>query len=156
MGPPGGGRSKITMRLQRHYNMLTYTNIGKESIDIMFKTIMRHFLGSFDANIQAEIDHIVEASQDVFQKVGDALRPRPATSHYLFNLRDISKIIQGVCAADQKACTSKLDLVKIWYHENLRVFGDRLVSTSDAATLEEMILSNVVGIFKLTRDDVFD
>jgi len=46
--------------------MLTYTNIGKESIDIMFKTIMRHFLGSFDANIQAEIDHIVEASQDVF------------------------------------------------------------------------------------------
>lgn len=129
MGPPGGGRSKITMRLQRHYNMITYTNIGRESIEIMFKTIMRHFLGMFDPSVQAEIDHIVDASQDVFIKVGEALRPRPATSHYLFNLRDISKIIQGVCAADRQSCVSKLDLVKIWFHENMRVFGDRLVST---------------------------
>jgi len=93
MGPPGGGRSKITMRLQRHYNVLTYTNLGRDSIDIMFKTVLRHFLCMFDVNVQTEIDNIVEASTDVFSKVGESLRPRPATSHYLFNLRDMAKII---------------------------------------------------------------
>lgn len=32
MGPPGGGRAKITMRLQRHFNLITYTDLGVDSI----------------------------------------------------------------------------------------------------------------------------
>jgi len=51
MGPPGGGRSKITPRLKRHYNILTYTLLGKDSVDIMFKTICRHFLRDFDPGV---------------------------------------------------------------------------------------------------------
>lgn len=36
MGPPGGGRSPITKRLERHFNIITYTNLGKESIKMIF------------------------------------------------------------------------------------------------------------------------
>jgi dynein heavy chain len=36
MGPPGGGRSSLTQRLQRHYNFLTYTNLGSDSISMIF------------------------------------------------------------------------------------------------------------------------
>jgi dynein heavy chain len=32
MGPPGGGRSALTKRLERHFNIITYTNLGKDSI----------------------------------------------------------------------------------------------------------------------------
>lgn len=52
MGPPGGGRAKITMRIQRHFNLITYTELGVDSIQIMFNAILKHFLGSFEANVQ--------------------------------------------------------------------------------------------------------
>ena len=71
MGPPGGGRSTITMRLKRHFNIITYTNIAKDSIDVMFKTVLNHFLSNFESNILDEINHIVEATQNVYELVGD-------------------------------------------------------------------------------------
>jgi len=47
MGPPGGGRSNITQRMQRHFNFLTYTNLGSDSITMIFAKILRAFCGHF-------------------------------------------------------------------------------------------------------------
>lgn len=47
MGPPGGGRSNITARCVRHFNVITYTNLQESSIKQIFSTIIRGFLGSF-------------------------------------------------------------------------------------------------------------
>jgi dynein heavy chain len=93
MGFPGGGRSVISMRTQRHFNLIAYTNLGVDSIDIMFKTIMKHFLRRFDESVKDDVSNIVKATQDAYKTIGEQLRPRPATSHYLFNLRDMSKVV---------------------------------------------------------------
>ena len=47
MGPPGGGRSPLTKRLERHFNIITYTNLGKESITMIFSKILYAFLAGF-------------------------------------------------------------------------------------------------------------
>lgn len=62
MGPPGGGRSPITKRLERHFNIITYTNLGKESIKMIFSTIVKAFLGGFSPDIAAALDPIVEST----------------------------------------------------------------------------------------------
>jgi len=155
MGPPGGGREKITMRIQRHFNLITYTELGADSISTMFQTILKHFLHTFEANVQNQINDLVESTLNVYNEVGAKLRPRPSTSHYLFNLRDISGVIQGVCGAYVKECVDKLDLVRLWYHENIRIFGDRLVSNEDRATLDGIICEQVTSKFKLSRENVF-
>ena len=51
MGPPGGGRSAVTNRLQRHFNYLTYTDLGKESITMIFSKILNAFLGGYAAGV---------------------------------------------------------------------------------------------------------
>lgn len=94
MGPPGGGRSHLTQRLQRHYNIINYTTLGGESIDMIFSKILTRFLDRFSSEISDEknVSKIVEATQHVYNKVESNLRPTPTKSHYTFNLRDMSKI----------------------------------------------------------------
>lgn len=102
MGPPGGGRSPVTGRLQRHYNYLTYTDLGADSIAMIFNKILGRFFGSFDDEVKQQLSKLVDATQTVYSGVQKQLKPTPNKSHYTFNLRDISKIFQGVCSAHQK------------------------------------------------------
>ena len=65
--------------------------------------------------------------------------PTPAKSHYMFNMRDISKVIQGIYIFDKFYCDSKLTIFRLWVHESLRVFHDRLVSSADRTKLKKLI-----------------
>ena len=56
MGFPGGGKSTLTQRLQRHYNFLTYTNLGAESITMIFSKILKAMIGSWSGNVAATLD----------------------------------------------------------------------------------------------------
>ena len=143
MGPPGGGRSPITKRLERHFNIITYTNLGKESIRMIFSQIVKAFLASFSPEIAQTLDDIVESTQKVYNAVASNLKPTPSKSHYTFNLRDMSKIFQGLCSANQKTTTKAVELVRLWIHENKRVFGDRMVSQADRDTLDRLLNEEV-------------
>mmetsp|Transcript_43297 Transcript_43297/g.50852 ORF Transcript_43297/g.50852 Transcript_43297/m.50852 type:complete len:127 (+) Transcript_43297:1961-2341(+) len=52
MGPPGGGRSPITQRLQRHFNIVTYTDLEQSTIQGIFVTIVKAFLSTFSEEIK--------------------------------------------------------------------------------------------------------
>lgn len=45
---------------------------------------------------------LIEQVLVVYNKVRDELLPTPTKSHYLFNLRDIAKVFQGICLAHTK------------------------------------------------------
>ena len=92
MGPPGGGRNPLTKRLERHFNIITYTNLGKDSIRMIFSQIVKAFLSGFSESISASLDSIVESTMRVYNAVATNLKPTPSKSHYTFNLRDMSKI----------------------------------------------------------------
>ena len=74
---------------------------------------------------------IVDSSVDLYFQVLQDLKPIPAKSHYTFNLRDVSKIVQGVLMMKPSAIPNKECLAKLWAHECLRVFCDRLIDDDD-------------------------
>lgn len=47
MGPPGGGRTFITNRIVRHFNMLAYTDLSDEAINHIFSSLINNFFKKF-------------------------------------------------------------------------------------------------------------
>jgi len=57
----------------------------------------------------------------------------------MFNLRDMSKVIQGLYQINRFYCDSKQNLIRVWVHECLRIFHDRLVDMDDRLEMKKII-----------------
>jgi dynein heavy chain, axonemal len=51
-------------------------------------------LSGFSKEFDPSIDQLVAATLKVYTEIKQSLLPTPAKCHYIFNLRDFSKVIQ--------------------------------------------------------------
>ena len=77
------------------------------------------------------VSPMITAELELYATLLKELLPTPAKSHYTFNLRDIAGVMQGLLSANTKETIEPAQLVRLWVHENLRVFRDRLVTADD-------------------------
>jgi dynein heavy chain len=73
----------------------------------------------------------------VFLQIATSAQFMPTAKkfHYQFNLRDFSKIVQNMMlAVPQLYRGSPLNIVRMWAHECMRVFNDRLIVEEDRTT----------------------
>ena len=158
MGPPGGGRTRITQRYVRHFNVINFVNFSDESLAKVFSTILdwRLFQG-YSSNIKQLSAAAVQATIQVYNSIATNLLPTPAKSHYTFNLRDLSKVFQGVIQAEPEHVPAKENFIKLWAHECMRVFHDRLVDDGDRSWFKDLIAKTAKSFFsadlaKITGD----
>ncbi|KAF4755649.1 hypothetical protein FOZ62_019141, partial [Perkinsus olseni] len=74
---------------------------------------------------------ITTATTTLYAVVQEKFLPTPSKCHYLFNLRDVSKVFQGIYLAQPTHFEEKEKLLRLWVHECCRVFMDRLISEED-------------------------
>ncbi|XP_038950112.1 dynein axonemal heavy chain 1 isoform X1 [Rattus norvegicus] len=151
MGPPGGGRNAITPRLTRHFNYLSFIEMDEVSKKRIFSIIlgcwMDGLLGEKSyrepvpgaPNIVHMTEPLVNATISIYAIITSQLLPTPAKSHYTFNLRDLSKVFQGILMAEPAKVEDKVQLLRLWYHENCRVFRDRLVNEEDRGWFDGLL-----------------
>ena len=167
MGPPGGGRNPITARFSRHFNTLAFVEMSDESKARIFKSIMVNgWLSGKMSKIQGShetpeflvqeddiIDKLIQKTIDVYNTISEQLRPTPAKSHYTFNLRDLSKVVQGITMHEVSTIPSLAYLMRLWYHENSRIFHDRLINDEDRQWFNNLLKSKIAD-FDFNADEV--
>eukprot|EP00497_Spongosphaera_streptacantha_P005639 TRINITY_DN715_c0_g1_i4.p1 TRINITY_DN715_c0_g1~~TRINITY_DN715_c0_g1_i4.p1 ORF type:complete len:577 (+),score=128.09 TRINITY_DN715_c0_g1_i4:96-1733(+) len=156
MGPPGGGRNPITDRFLRHMATCSITPFADETLELIFTTIMDwHLDKDFTQGVKVLSQKLVQATLELYRTAIKNLLPTPAKSHYTFNLRDFSKIIQGVCMSKAAIYDTPDKFVRLWVHEAFRVFADRLIDDTDVGSFLEWTRDMTEKHFKLKFDQVF-
>ena len=157
MGPPGGGKTFITPRMQRHFSIVAFTDVEEGILTHIFKTILEWWFNAkgFNSEVIRMDDKIVAGTMKIYTNIQHDLKPTPAKSHYTFNLRDISKVINGICMVDKTKCTTADTTIRLWAHETLRVFGDRLINDEDRMWMLEAVKDTVRAPFSASFDTIF-
>uniref|UniRef100_A0A674GPT7 Dynein axonemal heavy chain 3 n=1 Tax=Taeniopygia guttata TaxID=59729 RepID=A0A674GPT7_TAEGU len=138
MGPPGGGRNDITGRFTRHLNIVS---ICAFSNGICF---LQHLCCVFPV-IYLLGKMMVQATSVLYKLAVDNFLPTPSKSHYVFNLRDFSRVIKGVLLCPHTHLQVN-KLIRLWVHEVYRVFYDRLVDDDDKNVFFQMVQETTLNI----------
>ncbi|XP_076154944.1 dynein axonemal heavy chain 3 [Alosa pseudoharengus] len=153
MGPPGGGRNDITGRFTRHLNVVSIDSFDDETLSKIFTSITDwHFAKGFDAAFSRLGKIMVQATMAVYKDAIDAFLPTPSKSHYIFNLRDFSRVIKGVLLAPATHLKEGDKLIRLWIHEIYRVFYDRLIDNEDRKTFFNIVKERTSDYFKQSMD----
>ncbi len=108
----------------------------------IFQTILGNFLAApgWEDEVKALANGVVDSTIEIYNTILLDLRPTPAKSHYQFNLRDISKVFQGVLMVLPAKFKTAASFIRLYTHENQRIFGDRLINQEDHIWFDELLL----------------
>lgn len=158
---PTSGSFTINPRLQRHFAVFAICFPSQEGLTCIYTSIlMQHYANAeqkFNVCVTKVTNSIVSASLSLHSKVAQVFLPTAVKFHYIFNLRDMSNVYQGLLFSTNECLTTASDVVRLWLHESHRVYGDKFTDDKDIDAFTKMQTDIVKkSVEELDESAVFD
>ncbi|KAM9001324.1 dynein axonemal heavy chain 17 [Sarcophilus harrisii] len=153
---PTSGSFTIDSRLQRHFCVFAVSFPGQDALMSIYNTILSQHLSyrSVPMAVQKISAQLVTSALALHQKISATFLPTAIKFHYVFNLRDLSNIFQGLLFSTAEILKSASDLVRLWLHEAERVYGDKLIDDRDKVLLYRLTVTSTKKHFEEIGDNI--
>ena len=133
--PPGGGYNSVDPRFLSLFNCITIQFPKEDNIKTIYNSILMEHLKPFPKEFEEICRDLTSMTYKLYQRVSEALPRSPVKFHYVFNLRDLSKLYQGLMRSKKEQFGTKEKFIRLWKNESMRVFVDKLISEEDKKTV---------------------
>ncbi|MBW0465869.1 hypothetical protein O181_005584 [Austropuccinia psidii MF-1] len=144
--PTDPGRVVLTQRFLRHAPLVMVDYPGEASLKQIYGTFNRAAL-KVVPSLRGHAEPLTSAMVDLYlasQKRFTA----DLQAHYIYSPRELTRWVRGIYESIRPLETLSLDgLVRVWAHEALRLFSDRLVSEDEKKWTDEQIDSTALSHF---------
>lgn len=96
MTPPGGGNNPVDPRLMTLFCTFNITFPSKEAIEKIYTSILEKHVQEFTEDVRSIVPKITSATLSLYFSICEKLPRTPVKFHYIFNLRDLSRVYEGL------------------------------------------------------------
>ncbi|XP_031759446.1 dynein heavy chain 11, axonemal [Xenopus tropicalis] len=154
---PTAGSFTINQRLQRHFTVFAVNFPSNDAVEAIFSKILSfHFKQhAFSPSVLKAGTSIIQATIWLSHKMVQNFLPTAIKFHYIFNIREITNIFQGILFATSECLKQPSDLIRLWFHESSRVYGDKMVESKDSNLFKRILQDTVQRYFEGVEHQVF-
>lgn len=102
MGPPGGARNAVDPRFVSLFMCFNVQFPSTRNLRTIYEAILSDHVGKFSEEIKSASQSLTGLTLELYNCIVDRLAPTPSRFHYIFNLRDLSRIYE-VCHRTNRA-----------------------------------------------------
>ncbi|CAB4481707.1 unnamed protein product [Rhizophagus irregularis] len=136
--PTDPGRVPLTHRFLRHSPLVMVDYPGEISLNQIYGTFSRAML-KVVPTLRAYAEPLTAAMVDFYLASQKHFTP-DIQAHYIYSPRELTRWMRGIFEAIKPMETLSLEgLVRIWAHEALRLFQDRLVTEEEKKWTDDTI-----------------
>ena len=165
----GVGSGSLDDIFSARFHMLCCDQPSGETLNKFFTTALtvRFKERNFPPEVTSVIPTLVQSTVKVYQEckkvlsggMTDIYEHGHASSLFIRfppNLRDVFRTIEGCSTLPRESAENKKLFTRLWVHEALRNFYDRLTTTTQRAAIFDSIKSCVKSIFRENFDSAFE
>ncbi|XP_012272400.1 dynein heavy chain 10, axonemal [Orussus abietinus] len=148
MGKAGGGRNEVDPRFVTMFSTYNVTFPSEATLKYIYTCILSGHLEPFPEEVQEVAPDLVQITLDLYKDITVELPPTPSKFHYIFNMRDLSRIVAGMLQSHPNYFSKAQHLVRLWRNEFVRVMCDRLVTSTDEEIVREHLKEKIKVVWE--------
>lgn len=156
MGPPGGARNHVDPRFVSLFNVFEIQFPATENLHTIFQSILSGHVAALSDDIKTASGTLTGLTLEIYAQIIEKLPATPSRFHYIFNLRDLSRVFEGLLRSTADKFETSPQFLRLWRNEMMRIFHDRLIDENDKAVVLELLRGVISSKFSSAADHVLE